>query len=125
MVWQILKISPQNKRAIRKPWDVRFQELIEYKERYGHTKVPQSSPYLGNWVHQQRTHYKLMIQGKKSLMTPARAEKLNAIGFIFEVKPRRSLSTFICSSSDTSRADTPMTIDSGDMNSLDANKDEE
>lgn len=51
--------------------------------------VPQHYPELGNWVHQQRTHYKLMKQGRKTLMTREKALQLAEIQFQFQVKPRK------------------------------------
>jgi len=89
MVWQVVKMPDADQRAERKPWAERFEDLNAYKEEHGHTVVPQHYPVLGNWVHQQRTHYKLMKQGRKTLMTKEKALKLAEIGFKFEVKPRK------------------------------------
>ncbi len=65
------------------PWDQRYRELVDYKEKNGTTLVPQSHPVLGQWVHSQRNHYRLKTSGKKSPMTDERLEKLNRIGFCF------------------------------------------
>eukprot|EP00587_Corethron_hystrix_P005296 CAMPEP_0113316728 /NCGR_PEP_ID=MMETSP0010_2-20120614/11897_1 /TAXON_ID=216773 ORGANISM="Corethron hystrix, Strain 308" /NCGR_SAMPLE_ID=MMETSP0010_2 /ASSEMBLY_ACC=CAM_ASM_000155 /LENGTH=478 /DNA_ID=CAMNT_0000173521 /DNA_START=143 /DNA_END=1579 /DNA_ORIENTATION=- /assembly_acc=CAM_ASM_000155 len=78
-----------------KSWDERFKELIEYKKRYGHTRVPQhfhDNKVLGAWVKKQRTQYKLMKDGKvyKNAMTEERALKLSEIGFEFRLRERRS-----------------------------------
>jgi len=89
MVWQVIKQPPAHQRADKKPWAVRFQELLEFKERHGHTVVPQHYPEIGSWVQVQRNHYKLMKQGRKSLMTMEKALKLADVGFVFEVKPRK------------------------------------
>lgn len=40
--------------AKKQPWENRFEQLIEYKEKYGHCLVPQQTPELGQWVHSQR-----------------------------------------------------------------------
>ena len=45
---------PEN-RAERKPWDGRYNDLVEFKKGNGHTIVPQHYPELGNWVHQQES----------------------------------------------------------------------
>lgn len=65
------------------PWDQRYGELLEYKEKNGSTLVPQNHPVLGQWVHSQRNHYRQMVNGRKSPMTEERLEKLKHIGFCF------------------------------------------
>ena len=62
------------------PWQQRYHQLIEFKEKNGHTRVPrhwEENPSLGEWVHMQR---KLHKQGAKSIQGE-RTDKLNAIGF--------------------------------------------
>mmetsp|Transcript_33033 Transcript_33033/g.48504 ORF Transcript_33033/g.48504 Transcript_33033/m.48504 type:complete len:419 (+) Transcript_33033:2131-3387(+) len=88
MVWSILK--PAQHRAERQPWDIRYEQFLEFKRENGHTIVPQHYPELGNWVNQQRVHYKLMKQGRESLMTPEKALKLADAGFVFQVKGRKN-----------------------------------
>lgn len=89
MIWVVFKLPPKEERAERKPWAERFQELLAFQSEHGHTVVPQHFPVLGHWVHTQRVHYKLMKQGRKSLMTPEQAFQLADIGFTFEVMPRK------------------------------------
>jgi len=89
MIWVVFKLPPKEERAVRKPWAERFQELLAFQNEHGHTVVPQHFPVLGHWVHTQRVHYKLMKQGRKSLMTPEQAFQLADIGFTFEVMPRK------------------------------------
>jgi hypothetical protein len=59
-------------------WDVRFRQLMEYKEAVGDFSVPKifiPNPPLGHWVQEQR-------QAKKSQrLIKERLEKLNSIGF--------------------------------------------
>ena len=86
----MFKLPPPEKRADRKPWAYRFQELLTFKELNGHTIVPQHTPGLGQWVHSQRVNYKLMKQGRKTLMTPQQASQLISAGFTFEVMPRKN-----------------------------------
>jgi len=40
------------------PWEVRFNDLVRYKARHGHCS-PTRQEKLGNWVHNQRSKYKL------------------------------------------------------------------
>jgi hypothetical protein len=66
-------------------WDVRLQELATYKlQNNGSTDVPQRCPSnkpLGNWVKNQRQHYKLFREGKTSTMTTERIKSLNELDF--------------------------------------------
>eukprot|EP00541_Cyclophora_tenuis_P012417 CAMPEP_0116563002 /NCGR_PEP_ID=MMETSP0397-20121206/12482_1 /TAXON_ID=216820 /ORGANISM="Cyclophora tenuis, Strain ECT3854" /LENGTH=181 /DNA_ID=CAMNT_0004089379 /DNA_START=1 /DNA_END=546 /DNA_ORIENTATION=+ len=65
-VWQVRN---------RTTWDVRFQELVRFKEVNGTTIVPQQQ-------------YKLFLKGEHSFLTPDRREQLESIGFIWSMKGR-------------------------------------
>ena len=72
----------------RLSWDQRFLQLLEYKEEYGDTVVPQHfSGYnnLGAWVKTQRGNYRRMKKGAPTAMTTEMALKLSEIGFAWEV----------------------------------------
>lgn len=65
-------------------WNMRLQELVEYKRVHGDCLVPQRysvNPQLGTWVNTQRRHYKLLKEGKRSCMTKERLQKLVDVGF--------------------------------------------
>jgi len=65
------------------PWETRYGELVEYKEKHGHTRVPRNwkeNPSLGEWVHIQRRQNKL----KAEILSEERKEKLNALGFVWK-----------------------------------------
>mmetsp|Transcript_40188 Transcript_40188/g.78528 ORF Transcript_40188/g.78528 Transcript_40188/m.78528 type:complete len:459 (+) Transcript_40188:210-1586(+) len=69
-----------------KSWDERLQELLEFKSKYGHTRVPQKfddNPRLGRWVNKQRREYKKMKDGKTSMMSSEKALKLFQADFVF------------------------------------------
>eukprot|EP00586_Coscinodiscus_wailesii_P016132 CAMPEP_0172514972 /NCGR_PEP_ID=MMETSP1066-20121228/264299_1 /TAXON_ID=671091 /ORGANISM="Coscinodiscus wailesii, Strain CCMP2513" /LENGTH=570 /DNA_ID=CAMNT_0013295857 /DNA_START=73 /DNA_END=1785 /DNA_ORIENTATION=- len=69
-------------------WNNRYQELVEFKNREGHTKVPWryfDNLSLSEWTSKQRQHWKWLQQGKKSPLTPERVEALKAIDFTFEI----------------------------------------
>jgi len=81
-----------------KSWEGRFQELVEFKEKFGHAQVPQhfkENRTLGTWVHTQRNGYKHFKNGvKKHGMTTEKVLRLAEIGFVFETshhKPARSV----------------------------------
>lgn len=69
--------------AVCNQWEVRFQELKEFKTEHGHCNVPhtKASGQLGNWVVGQRRQYKLLMDGKHSQITLERVQDLNSIGF--------------------------------------------
>lgn len=74
-------------------WNERFTQLVAYKQRVGHCRVPsycKECPQLASWVKCQRRQYKLFWEeGKGSSMNMDRIKLLNSIGFIWEVHPGR------------------------------------
>ena len=65
-------------------WEVRFQQLVEYKRVHGKCNVPReynANPQLGNWVSTQRT--------KKETMSEKRRKRLDSIGFVWRLKRGR------------------------------------
>lgn len=74
-------------KSIRKSWEERFGDMLEYKEVHGHTNVPQSYPGLGVWVKEQRKEYKKMVKGiPKAKMSAEKALRLSEVGFLFEIR---------------------------------------
>mmetsp|Transcript_28390 Transcript_28390/g.41783 ORF Transcript_28390/g.41783 Transcript_28390/m.41783 type:complete len:554 (-) Transcript_28390:161-1822(-) len=73
-------------------WEIRFRELVSYKEKYGSTLVPSSypeNPPLGKWVGNQRSAYRWFTQGdKRSWLTRERIQALSDIGFAWNVRER-------------------------------------
>jgi len=62
------------------PWQTRFEQMLEFKEKNGHCNVPRhykENPALGEWVHRQRESY---AKGEK-IIQGERMEKLEAVGF--------------------------------------------
>jgi len=79
----------------RPEWSSKYDELLQYKEKHGDTRVPQhfkENKALGKWVAKQREQYKLHKKGKHSFLTPDRLEKLNSIGFVWSVRGETSAS---------------------------------
>jgi len=65
-------------------WNMRFQQLSEFKEQFGHCLVPVkyvAHPKLGRWVSRQRTGNRKKRDGKPSPMTAERVRALDGIGF--------------------------------------------
>lgn len=70
-------------------WAERYQQLQQYKQEHGDCLVPQKynkNLKLGLWVKNQRQQMKLFRERKKSSMTHGRAEKLDKIGFVWDVR---------------------------------------
>jgi len=70
-------------------WDRRFDELVAFKAKEGHTNVPQrygENAALGRWVNTQRLQQRLRKQGQNSDMTEERYQRLSELGFVWYVK---------------------------------------
>ena len=65
-------------------WEDRLSELADYHKIHRPCNVPQrcsENSKLGTWVSNQRTQYRLHLEGKKSHMTLSRIQELEDIGF--------------------------------------------
>jgi endogenous inhibitor of DNA gyrase (YacG/DUF329 family) len=65
-------------------WDMRFRQLLEYKQAVGDCKVPYKfggNPQLGHWVQTQRR------ANTNKTLTNERLERLNSIGFYWGKQP--------------------------------------
>ena len=77
MVWDVHDLN----------WEIRFKELVEYKNKYGNLNPPQNEEYLvlWTWVFVQRRMYSLRSSGRPSSMSEKRIKALESIGFVFRV----------------------------------------
>jgi hypothetical protein len=65
-------------------WNAKFQELIKYKKKYGHTCVSKKWKkyrYLGLWVERMRSAKRF---GKKGVLNEQKIQLLDSIGFVWE-----------------------------------------
>ena len=72
-------------------WNARFQQLSEFKVKFGHCLVSVKYPAnleLGRWVSQQRRNYRLNKEGKPSAMTAERSLQLDVVGFDWGISNR-------------------------------------
>eukprot|EP00978_Attheya_sp_CCMP212_P030017 scaffold108921_cov41-Attheya_sp.AAC.1 len=67
------------------PWDQRFQELVDFKKINGHTNVPTNYGPLKRWIDNQRLSFCQLEEGKHSTLTNERRDKLDSIGFRFNI----------------------------------------
>jgi len=69
-------------------WNERYNQLKEFYEKEGTsnlTLIKKASPQLVKWVSRQRHLYKRVPMNKPTTMTEERRNKLNAIGFLWNV----------------------------------------
>ena len=71
-------------------WDERFQQLVAFKEKFGHCKVPRLYKGLGKWIADQRGKYNDLKAGKKTNLTNEKAQRLSDLGMCVYCN-RRSL----------------------------------
>ncbi len=67
-------------------WDLRFAELVRYREEHGHTRVPakwRRNPSLGNWLAHQRGLY------RAGTIEPDRAQRLGELGVEWRIPETR------------------------------------
>jgi len=65
-------------------WELRYNELLEFKQLHGHCDVPQNyapNTSLGIWVNKQRMEHKNRLDGKSSSLNDGRLARLQSIGF--------------------------------------------
>lgn len=61
-------------------WLEKYAKLLEFQKIYNSTIVPQLNNEIGRWVNDQRVNF------KKNKLSEFRIEKLNEIGFVWDVK---------------------------------------
>ena len=68
-------------------WNEKYQELTEYKVKYGHCNVRyqwnENIP-LSQWVKRQRHQYKLKQEGRHSNLSDKREAQLEKLGFVWD-----------------------------------------
>jgi hypothetical protein len=87
---------PQRKKKedchVNKSWEERVEELIAFKTKHGESVDPgdiKGYSQLSRWMSTQQQSYAKMKEGKKSVMTKSRLDRLKNIGFDF-VKRKRN-----------------------------------
>jgi hypothetical protein len=69
-------------------WEVRLNELADYRKIQGHCNVPthySENIELAHWVAKQRRDYRLHVKGTTSPMTLSRIQALESLGFKWSV----------------------------------------
>lgn len=89
--------SPSSLSATSVSWRQRFEELLEFREQYGHVNVPYDfppNPPLAQWVKRQRHQYRLLKEGRHSNLTPSRLELLESIDYCWDSRQAHWLDRF-------------------------------
>ena len=53
--------------SFEKLWNQKYEDLLNYFDKEGHSSVPQSTGTLGSWVNKQRSDYKKIKSQRKEL----------------------------------------------------------
>jgi len=78
--------SRQGRPILAEMWDIRFEELVQFKGRAGDCLVPKNETNpLYVWVTTQRKQFQLLKSRKHSHITLARIARLDSIGFAWRV----------------------------------------
>jgi hypothetical protein len=71
-------------------WEIYYNALVQFKEKYGHTNIPlghKDDPNLGRWAYQQRLNFANHFVLGRSITAKVRQrlDQLKTIGFNFHV----------------------------------------
>lgn len=66
-------------------WEQTYKELVEFQKKHGHCHVPERCKHLHDWTYNQRKKFKDMMDGNSCAMALERLDKLEKIGFDFEI----------------------------------------
>jgi hypothetical protein len=96
MAVQLRDETPSKKAANKQhiKWNLKFDELVAYKEQFGHCNVPARDPTykgLASWVVDQRSGRRLLREGKASHLHPDRIRRLDGVGFLWSISKSKSL----------------------------------
>lgn len=78
-VWVVKEVNEMQ-------WQATFRVMQKYREIHGDCLVPKRSCALGQWVYNQRKHFKRYSLGKPSFMTESHILQLESIGFVWNAK---------------------------------------
>jgi hypothetical protein len=78
-------------RRVNTSWNVMYNQLLEFKQKHGHVKVPQrhsENPKLGNWVKHWRSNYREYKRTNGQKGDPVLMEHLESIGLVDDIRIR-------------------------------------
>lgn len=70
-------------------WNDKFNELRAFIQKHGHARVPvryRDNLPLSKWAKRQRYQWKLKHEGKHSTMNDSREDKLDEVGFLWDIR---------------------------------------
>jgi len=86
--WQNLE-HLRKKTQVDAAWDSYYEQLVQFREEYGHSKVPKCHPpnqKLSTWAFRQRTEYRRKQEGKQNSMSEEKEKKLLVTNFVFRMR---------------------------------------
>jgi hypothetical protein len=92
-----VRLYKEEAKASDGAWDVQLNQLLSFKNEYGHVNVPQHPlpqvqqkyPHLANFCRNQRNQYKNRLSEETkhlSFLTETRIQRLKSLGFEFDVR---------------------------------------
>lgn len=85
---QAATTRPQKRsKNMHKTWDERYADLLAFKKKYGHARVPSSKEYVGlaNWLYVQKNRNKPGPY-RCSKLTKEQVAKLNGLGVDWSIR---------------------------------------
>ena len=78
------------KRPKRYSWDEGYDDLVEYKKKFGHVNVEKYDWSLGAWVKLQHSKYSALMKGDTTRgdLTEEQIKKLKDVGFVFDIEKK-------------------------------------
>jgi hypothetical protein len=76
------------KESVKEDWYVMFSQLLEFRQKHGHVKVPQrynENEKLGNWVNLWRCNYREYKRTDRKKGDPERMKCLESIGLVDDI----------------------------------------
>ena len=83
-------ISIQEMRQLNSQWNDRYQQLVKFRNKFGHCNVPlkwRMNRALGKWVSEQRLHYSQWLECKHSVLSEEQRALLESIGLVTKRLP--------------------------------------
>uniref|UniRef100_A0A7S0HPV7 Helicase-associated domain-containing protein n=1 Tax=Hanusia phi TaxID=3032 RepID=A0A7S0HPV7_9CRYP len=98
--------------GIHTDWELRFQELLDFRNQHGHCNVPQkykSNPSLGAWVAQQRRRFKHMT------LTWDKVKRMEKAGIEWQLRRGRHASGPWMAADSSTQQDESVEVKESDM----------
>jgi len=81
----------------KEKWERNIEELIKYKDKFGHVNVAKSGEYveLGQFVGNQRYFYRRYLKGESNSLTEDRINRLSDLGFEWKARNKGAMGSLV------------------------------